>query len=159
MRTLSLKTILVIILAGAVAALTMVVRVPTPATGGYINLGDIAVIFCGLFLGGRLGAIAGGIGSAIADLISGSFIFMPITLIAKGLEAWLAGTLCKKHPLFLSLAAGTMCGIYFGAEIFLPGMGYAAALSSLPLNIIQGTIGAIGGWLIFKGVIKALPTC
>jgi len=157
MKPLTPNTILVIILAGAVAALTYVIRIPTPGTSGYFNLGDIAVIFCGLFLGGRLGALAGGIGSAIADLISGAFIYMPITLVAKGLEAWLAGTLGKKHAAFLGLAAITMISIYFFAEIFLPGMGWAAAISSLPLNILQGAIGAGGGWLIYRMVRKALP--
>ncbi len=157
MKTLTPNTVLVIILAGAVAALTYVIRIPTPGTSGYFNLGDIAVIFCGLFLGGRLGTIAGGVGSAIADLISGAFIYMPITLVAKGLEALIAGTLGKKHPLFLALAVIVMISVYFIAEIFLPGMGWAAAVSSLPLNIIQGIIGAVGGFLIYLAVKKALP--
>lgn len=157
MKILTPNTILVVVLTGAVAALTVLVRVPTPATSGYLNLGDIAVVFCGLFLGGRLGVFAGGVGSALADLISGAFVYVPITLIAKGLEALIAGTLGKKHPLFLALAAVAMFGSYFSAEIFLPGMGWAAAVSSLPLNIIQGTIGAIGGFLIYLAVKKALP--
>ena len=86
-----MKTFLIILLAAATAALTFIVRVPIPGTGGYLNIGDIAVIFCGLFLGKKYGAIAGGVGSALADLIGGFFIFAPITLVAKGLEGFLAG--------------------------------------------------------------------
>jgi len=43
-----MKTFLIILLAGATAALTIVVRVPIPGTGGYLNFGDIAVIFLSL---------------------------------------------------------------------------------------------------------------
>jgi uncharacterized membrane protein len=157
MQIFSLKTTLVIILAGATAALTLFVRIPTPSTSGYLNIGDMAVIFCGLFLGGYWGALAGGIGSAAADLIGGFFIFAPITLIAKGLEALIAGTLGKKNPLWLVLAGIVMVACYFVAEIFLPGMGFSAAISELPFNLIQSAIGAIGGLFIYRGVTAALP--
>jgi len=158
MNVFGVQTVLIIILAGAVAALTIFVRVPTPATGGYVNLGDVAVIFCGLFLGGRWGLLAGGLGSALADLISGAFIFIPITFVAKGLEAFIAGSLGRKHAAWLLLAMVAMFSTYFIAEIFLPGVGVSAALSSLPFNIIQGTIGAVGGLGIYYGVKKALPS-
>ena len=50
-----------------------------------------------------------------------------------------------------------MVAVYFVAEIFLPGVGLAAALSELPFNLIQAVVGAIGGFLIYKGVKLALP--
>lgn len=152
-----MKTTLVIILAGVTAALTMLVRIPIPGTGGYLNLGDMAVVFCGLFLGGRWGAIAGGVGSAAADLIGGFFIFAPVTLLAKGLEGFIAGTLGAKRSFWLGLAVATMVLVYFVAEIFLPGMGWSAAISELPFNIIQASVGAIGGLTIHKGVVLAFP--
>lgn len=158
MRTTSIKVVLIIILAGATAALSLFIRIPTPATGGYLNVGDMAVIFCGLFLGGRAGALAAGIGSAVADLMGGFFIFAPITLVAKGLEAFIAGTLGRKHPAWLFLSGIVMAVIYFLAESFLPGMGFSAALSSLPFNLIQAAMGAIGGFLIYKSVSAALGT-
>jgi len=151
------KTILVVILAGATAALTMLIRIPMPATSGYVNLGDVAVIFCGLFLGGRLGALAGGIGSALADLMTGTFIYIPITFIAKGLEAWIAGTLGRKHFLWLFFATAVMVGSYFIAEVFFPGMGLSAALQELIFNGIQGIAGALGGYFIYRSVSLALP--
>lgn len=153
----SIKTILTIILAGATAALTIFVRIPVPSTGGYLNMGDMAVIFCGLFLGGYWGAIASGIGSAIADLVGGFFIFTPITLIAKGFEALIAGTLGKKNPLWLALAGAVTVICYFMAEVFLPGMGFSAAISGLPFNIIQNIIGILGGFLIYRRITLALP--
>lgn len=152
-----LKTILVIVLAGAVAALTLVVRIPTPGTGGYVNFGDVGVIFVGLFLGNIAGALSGGIGSAVADIIGGFFIFAPITFIAKGLEAYIAGTLAKKNPVWLLLAMVVVPTIYFFAELFLPNMGWSAALSSLPFNFIQAVIGSCGGYVVYQGVISAFP--
>jgi uncharacterized membrane protein len=45
-----MRAFLIILLAGATAALTIVVRIPIPGTGGYLNFGDIAVVFFGLFI-------------------------------------------------------------------------------------------------------------
>lgn len=157
MQSFSLKTTLTIILAGATAALTLFVRIPIPATGGYFNIGDMAVIFCGLFLGRYWGALAGGIGSAVADLLGGIFIFAPITLIAKGLEAFIAGALGKKNPFWLILAGIIMTACYFVAAVFLPGMGFSAAISTLPFDLGQGIIGVIGGFFIYRSVVAALP--
>jgi len=154
-----MRAFLIILLAGATAALTIVVRIPIPGTGGYLNFGDIAVVFCGLFLGKKYGAVAGGVGSALADLIGGFFIFAPITLVAKGLEGFLAGMIGATGiaVFLLPLAGLTMVAVYFVAELFLPGVGMAAALSEVPFNLIQAFVGAFGGYLVFKAVIKALP--
>ena len=49
---------------------TRVLMVPSP-TGGYMNLGD-TVVLLGAYLPGPVsGAVAGGIGPALADLLSG----------------------------------------------------------------------------------------
>ena len=154
-----MKIFLVILLIGATAAITYVVRVPIPGTGGYLNFGDIAVIFCGLFLGKKWGALVGGVGSAVADIIGGFFIFAPITLIAKGLEGYLAGLIgqTKIKPVLLPLASLSMISVYFIAELFYPGMGFGAALSELPFNAIQAVVGAFGGYGVYIAVTKALP--
>jgi len=133
------------------------VRLPIPGTGGYLNLGDIAVGFCGLWLRGRWGALAGGLGSAIADLIGGFYIFAPVTLIVKGIEAAIAGTLGRKNKYWLILGCVVMVGGYFLAELFLPNMGWAAALSELPFNLIQAVVGAVGGLSVYKAVTLAFP--
>ncbi len=152
-----MKAFLTVVLAGAVAALTIAVRIPIPGTGGYLNFGDIAVIFCGLFLGKKWGALAGGVGSALADIIGGFFIFAPITLIAKGLEGFLAGIIGKTKLKYFTLpiAGFAMMFVYFVAEIFLPGMGIGAALSEVPFNLIQAVVGVYGGLLVYILVNKA----
>lgn len=154
-----MKAFLVLLLAGVTAALTIVVRIPIPGTGGYLNFGDIAVVFCGLFLGRKWGALAGGIGSALADLIGGFFLFVPATLVAKGLEGFLAGLIggSKKRFFLLPVAGVAMIAVYFTAELFMPGMGLGAALSEVPFNVIQAVVGAFGGYAVYVAVTKALP--
>jgi uncharacterized membrane protein len=149
------KLIFAVVFAGITAALTLIIRIPIPGTGGYLNMGDSAVVFCGLFLGGWWGALAGGLGSASADLFGGFFIFAPITLIAKGLEGLIAGTLGRKNIYWVTLAVIVMVAVYFVAEIFLPGMGPTAALSELPFNIVQACVGGFAGVLIYRGVQRA----
>lgn len=153
-----MKAFLIVILIGVTAALTIVVRIPIPGTGGYMNVGDIAVVFCGLFLGRKYGALAGGVGSAIADLIGGFFIFAPITLVAKSLEGFIAGAIgsSKLRYFLMPLAGLVMVAVYFISETFMPGMGLAAAASELPFNIVQAFVGAYGGLLVYAGVMKAL---
>jgi uncharacterized membrane protein len=149
---LKTKPILVIVLAGITAALTLMIRIPIPGTGGYLNMGDSAVVFCGLFLGGWWGALAGGLGSASADLFGGFFIFAPVTFIAKGFEGLIAGTLGRKNIYWVILAVLTMVVIYFVAEVFLPGMGLTAAVSELPFNVVQALVGGFAGVLVHRGV-------
>ena len=69
-------------LAGALAALTTVftllIQIPSP-TKGYINLGDTVVNIAAWVLGPLYGGAAAGIGSALADLISGYTVYAPAT--------------------------------------------------------------------------------
>jgi len=155
---LKLKTALTILFAGITAALTLVVRIPIPGTGGYLNFGDTAVVFCGLFLGGWWGAVAGGVGSAAADLFGGFFPFIPVTLVAKGLEGYIVGTLGRKKWFWVGFAVLVMVIVYFISESYLLGMGFAAALSELPFNIVQAVVGGIAGIAVYKGVKLALPS-
>ena len=156
-NVLTMSGMLVIILAGLVAVLTLLGRIPLPATGGYLNLGDIGVVFCGLFLRGYAGMLAGGIGSAFADLISGFFVFMPITFVAKGVEALMVGVIMERSTAnfwLLSFAGLSMVAIYFIAEVFLPGIGMSAAISELPFNLLQSSIGIGCGVAVYRLVNK-----
>ncbi len=155
-KGVKMKKYLIIILTGLCAALTLVVKIPIVGTGGYFNIGDIAVVFTGMFLGGWTGALAAGIGSAIADILAGYYIFAPFTLIAKGLFALIAGTLALKHPFWLALGGFCMTLTYFVVGVFLPGAGLQAAVSELPASLLQATLGSIGGFFVYKQVIKAL---
>lgn len=80
------------VMTALVFAATML-QVQTPITRGYLNLGD-SMIFVAAFLGGPYtGFIAGSIGSALADIVSGYGYYAPGTFVIKGLEGFIAGYL------------------------------------------------------------------
>lgn len=147
---------------------TCTLKVPTPLTGGYTNLGDIIVISSGFLLGSRRGALIGGIGSALADLIAGYTIFTPATLIIKGIEGYLAGKigkdLNKNNSFSLRLFGGlagamSMVGGYFLYErVVMVWFGLAkavAAYSALFPNFLQGIAGVTGALFLLPLLEKA----
>ncbi len=152
--------IALIALIAVVCLTTLFIRIPLPSRG-YFNFGDVAVVFAGLVLGGLDGTkkgwfrgfLAGGAGSALADILGGFAIFSPLTLIAKGLEGSLAAISSKKkgifNYLFLILGGFIMVFVYFIGEIFMPNIGYQGAVAEIIPNIIQAIGGVIGGRLTY----------
>ena len=135
-----------------VTVATMIIPIPIPG-GGFFNFGDVMIVFIGLHAGRRAGALAGGIGSAIADLLLFP-LFAPITLLVKGLEGWLSGLGHKSSGLgrFLFPLSGCalMVGGYFLGEWALPQLGKAVAIADLGVNIVQGLVGFVGGRALFE---------
>mgnify|MGYP001148847382 CR=1 FL=1 len=81
---------LLAVLIALIAVFTLLIRIPTPARG-YVNLSDVAITFAGLAFGPWVGAIAGGIGTALADLLGGFAPYAPISFVAHGLQGFLVG--------------------------------------------------------------------
>ena len=72
------------------------VSVSVPATEGYFNLGE-SMVYAAAVLGGPwVGAVAGGLGSALADVYLGYGKYAPGTLVIKGVEGALAGWLYSR---------------------------------------------------------------
>lgn len=86
------------ILTALTTAITYASYTPFSPTKGYFNLGDSMVFFSALAFGWRAGMICGGVGSAVADVLLGSGIYAPITLVAKGSEGFVAGVLGRRKP-------------------------------------------------------------
>lgn len=158
---------------------TMIIKFPTP-TFGYIHLGDVFVLLSGIVLGPGVGALAAGIGSAMSDLFSGYLIYVPATLVIKGLTACIAGYLFKKatRKAFtnkagaLGLLLGGILGEvfmvfgYFIYEMFLAASsggvltadtlraGAASSAASIPFNIVQGVTGIILSFVLLPVLVK-----
>ena len=124
------KLILAALFAALSCVATMSIRIPTPGTGGYIHPGDAIVILSGVILGPVWGFLAGGIGSALSDLIGGYFIYVPITFVIKGLVALAAGLLYQKigknqKSRYIAVILGGVADIilvaggYFVCEFFI----------------------------------------
>ena len=159
------KLVLTALFAALTGALTMVIKIPTPGTGGYIHPGDAMVILCGVILGPVYGFFAAGIGSMLADLLGGYFIYVPVTFLIKGLVACFAGylyrTVVEKNgkPVLGVVFGGIadivlVAGGYFLFESFLYGIGGAAA-SVLP-NAVQGISGLVLSLVLYP-ILNAIP--
>ena len=158
------EIVLTALFAALACVATMVIRIPTPATSGYIHPGDAIVILCGLILGPRYGFLAAGLGSCSADLFGGYFLYVPATFIIKGLIAFCTAKVAQRLPdttkghLMGVIAGGVfdiilVCGGYFIFEYFIYGLGAAA---SIPANAIQGISGLIIA-LVLSPVLTAIP--
>ena len=90
------KIVMTALFAALACVATMSIRIPTPGTSGYIHPGDAIVILSGIILGPAYGFLAAGIGSCMADLLGGYFIYVPITFAVKGLVALFAALAYKK---------------------------------------------------------------
>lgn len=137
---------------------TMVINIPLPGANGYFNLGDAMVFTAAFLLGKRGGLIAGGIGSALADVLLGFSLWAPFTLVIKGLEGYLAGLLLetsfgKNHPLLaLVPAALWMVAGYFVVKLFLYGL--APALMEIPVCLIQTSVGIVAARVFSTALFK-----
>jgi len=131
---------------------TVVIAIPIPASSGFLNFGDALVMLSGLLLGPLGGFIAGGVGSAMGDVILGYVHFAPITLVVKGCEGLVMGLfssrarnaslLAKWDVVGLAASSLVMVTGYFLAEI--PLYGYGAALAELlTANWLQVVVGSI----------------
>jgi uncharacterized membrane protein len=97
---------------------TIIFTVYVPATRGYFNIGEAAIYVVALLSGRYFGAVAGGMGSALADLLLGYYIFAPATLVVKGLEGGLLGYLAEKRP-ELSKGKWVVLSLIIGIGLFL----------------------------------------
>ncbi|MDL2250816.1 putative membrane protein [Lachnospiraceae bacterium PF1-21] len=165
MQSTQKKMIYAALFAALTFVATSIIRIPTPGTSGYVHPGDAFVILGGILLGPFWGALAGGIGSALSDLLGGYVIYIPITFVIKGLAAFLVGyafhhALRQVKKITVKVIA---CGIismlivalgYLLCESFLYGFG--AALASFLPNCLQGLTGIIISSVLYP-VISRIP--
>ena len=81
------KLVYAALFAALTCVMTMIVKIPVPATGGYVNLGDCVVLLAGWVLGPMDGGAAAGLGSMLADLVSGYPLYAPGTFVIKACMA------------------------------------------------------------------------
>lgn len=160
-RTLTLAALSIAL----VTLATVIIRIPNPATQGYINLGDALLFTIALVFGWRIGGLAGGVGSALADALGGYFIWAPWTLVIKGIEGILVGTVAawgvrgardarddrgtwsSRHPrriaAFAAVLAGgawMVTGYYLAGSVLFGGV---AALTEIPGNLTQAGVAVV----------------
>lgn len=124
--------------AATVCVSTLAFTIGITATQGYFNVGEIMVYTSALVLGPFLGAIAGGVGSAVSDLIAGP-IFAPGTLFIKGIEAFLVGYIAQKKPARLTIVQwryiSGLLAILVSTAVFLIGATIYSGAGDLTLGV------------------------
>ena len=149
------------VLAAITTLATMVIKVPTFGTNGYVNIGDAAVLICAWLLGNPYGAIAAGIGSGLADLLSGYPAYIPGTVVIKFVMAFIAAAIYKglkerlpKTIVYIIssiVAEALMITGYFLYESTVLGYGLAAS-ASIVSNAVQGITCLILGNLLIRAL-------
>ncbi|MCW3997412.1 MAG: ECF transporter S component [Candidatus Bathyarchaeota archaeon] len=159
-RNTVIRLSLTIVMTALVAVSTLLIRIPNPM-GGYFNLGDVMIFVSALTFGPIVGGFAGGLGSAIADIIGFPLFAIP-TLIIKGLEGLIAGLLANKKKIYRDVIAVIIAGVemvvgYFVVEWFVLQWGLGSALAEVPANIGQIAVGGIIGIPIAYLLRKRFP--
>ena len=160
-NTSLIKITMTAVITALVCVMTLVIRIPSP-TKGYMNLGDCVVLFGGWLLGPLWGAVAGGIGSALADLFAGYPVYIPGTLIIKAVMAFVVALMTRKSSglnkkhfrlLFIFgafIAEAVMISGYLLYEAFAIGTGFIPALSGVFGNLMQGVLGVAGSYFLVE---------
>lgn len=157
MNTKTKKIVISAMLAAVVCVATMIIKIPSPLKG-YINLGDCFVLLSGWVLSPLYGFLAAGIGSGLADFLSGYGVYIPATFVIKGLMAYIAYLVFKgldgKINTDLSRIISAMAAeifMIFGYLAFESVLyGFTPSAVNVPFNAVQGIVGAILAYVIVK---------
>ena len=166
METKTKKLVTAALFAALACVATMIIKFPSPLKG-YLNIGDCIVLLCGWMLSPVYGFVAAGLGSGLADLLSGYLVYAPATFIIKGLMPLIACytfKLIRKslgHNLPARIVSGILAEIimvlgYYVFEGFM--YGFIASAVNIPANAIQGIVGLILGTILIKAFEKSKIT-
>jgi len=158
MKTNTQKIVIAAMLTALCCVATMIIRIPSPLKGGYLNLGDCVVLLAAWLLSPAYSFAVAGVGSALADLFSGYVWYAPVTFVIKGIMAIIAHFCfkCMKGKLGVTpsrivggvLAETEMVLGYFVFEGFL--YGFAPSVVNIYANGVQGIVGLIIGLMLVK---------
>ena len=136
------------------------VRLPIAANGGLIHLGNVPLFIGAIIFGKKTGAIAGGVGMGLFDLLSGWTLWAPFTFIIVGLMGFVVGWITEKKKGYgwYVVAMLAACAIkiagYYIAEGIIYGNWVSPALS-IPGNLVQIGVAAVIVLLVIVPLKKA----
>jgi len=118
------------------------VRLPIAANGGLIHLGNVPLFVIAILYGKKFGALAGGVGMALFDLMGGWLLWAPFTLVIVALMGYAVGAICEKRQglawYAVAFVVATLIKIvgYYLAEMIIFGNALVP-LASVPGNLVQ----------------------
>lgn len=141
-----------------VATIFLNIKLPIGGNGGLVHLGTGMLFIASILFGPKKGAIAGSLGMALFDLMSGWTIWAPGTFIARGLQGYIVGKIAWSNGkngtsiglniLGMVVSTPVMLVVYYLYESIIFG-NWIIPLGSIPGNLIQIAVGAV----------VAIPVC
>lgn len=128
------------------------IRLPLVGSGGLVHLGNVPLFVAAMLFGKKTGALAGGVGMGLFDLLSGWTAWAPFTFVIVGLMGFETGWFAEKSPFsrrylndIVSILIALLIKItgYYIAEVILY-HNWITPFGSVPGNILQvGTAAVI----------------
>lgn len=149
---------------------TSMIKIPISVGWGYVHLGDSVVMLAGMLLGPVFGAIAAGLGSALADITGGYAHYALPTLLVKASLAFFIGMAYKsfkgkvkesgviRYVYHIVASIVIVTGGYFLADLILANLlivdpegatTVAYAAFGLPWNTLQVVFGAVVSIILY----------
>lgn len=133
-----------------VATMFINIRLPLMGNGGLIHLGNVPLFVAAFLFGKKTGAIAGGFGMALFDLVSGWTAWAPFTFVIVGAMGWVSGLIDEKLKLkpvvkyIIAIVIACLIKItgYYFAEVLLY-HNWIVPFGSIPGNIVQVVVAGI----------------
>lgn len=141
-----------------VATFFITIKLPIAAKGGIVHFGTAMLFIAAILFGPKKGTIAGAVGMALFDLISGWTLWAPFTFVARGIQGYIVGQIAwsnnrKGSSVIFNLIAMIvsipfMLAGYYICELVLFNS-WVIPLGSIPGNITQNIL----------GICVAIPVC
>ena len=135
------------------------IRLPFAPQGGLIHLGNVPLFIFAIVFGKKTGAIAGGVGMGLFDLLSGWTAWAPFTLIIVGIMGFVMGWMTehkKTYPriiLAMIMVSAIKIVGYYLAEVILYG-NWMAPITSVPGNLVQMGVGSVIVLVVIGPILK-----
>ena len=169
MKKISVYSIVFTALMAALVCVATFLRFPL--LGSKVHLGNTACLLAGLLLGGPMGGLAAGIGSALNDLVSGYAIDeLLVTFVSKFLMALICAAIVRKSEKRSVTVLGCAVGAFSYVALymlktyiyrrFVYGLPldatWAVMLSKLPASLINAVFALIVAPILYAAIRPAL---
>lgn len=136
------------------------IRLPFAPNGGLIHLGNVPLFIFAIIFGKKTGAIAGGVGMGLFDLVSGWTLWAPFTFVIVGCMGFVMGLITEKKKGYgwyvVAMAAACVIKIagYYVAEGIIYG-NWITPVTSIPGNLLQIGVAAVIVLIVIVPLKKA----
>ncbi|HAI21382.1 MAG TPA: ECF transporter S component [Clostridiales bacterium UBA8153] len=139
---------------------TTLLRVPSPGGELCFHFGTAVIFTTALLLGARMGAVVGALGSALADIILGLWVWFPVSFFIHGMEGYLVGSVATGRG-NARVVQALLVGSVWTVAAYAVAVGLVYGWAAVPLGIAgdvtQVGVGAVVAWFLVAGLRRAYP--